>query len=255
MYLKKVFLLFVIMALVTGMSQAIAEEENDGLARVVLITAKGGHEKALEEAITNYHHYMADKEGAWRFNWYSIMTGPNTGSYIAYSGGHNWADFDAEYDWQEAAGEKFQNMVEPHVADAMPWISKVNDEVGIWPESMEGYEYISVTDWHILPGKGQEFNEGLKKIDAALKEGGFPTYYSFSSAISGGYGNTVTIVSPKKSFADMAPKEPSFMDIMNKSMGEEEFEAFMASWAKTYKSGQNQLLKYRPKLSDYGDRK
>jgi len=59
------------------------------LARVVLITPKDGQAKALEEAITKYHHYMADKKGAWRYNWYSIVTGPDTGKYIARSRDHN----------------------------------------------------------------------------------------------------------------------------------------------------------------------
>jgi len=255
MQLKKIFLLLVLMVMVAGMSPAIAEEEkNDGLARVVLITAKDGQKKALEEAITNYHHYMADKEGAWRYHWYSITTGPNAGKYIARSGDHNWADFDADYDWGEEAGKKFEAEVAPHIANAVPWISKTDDEVGIWPESMEGYQYFSVTDWHVHPGMGREFNEGLKKIDAILKDSEFPGYYAFVDAVSGGMGNTTTIVSPRKNFADMAPKEPSFMDIMNKAMGEEEAKAFMAGWGKTFKSGQNQLLKYRPKLSDYGDK-
>jgi len=255
MQFKKLFLLFVLAAFMGGMSQVIADEhESDGLARVVLITAKDGQEKALEEAITNYHHYMADKEGAWRYNWYSIITGPNAGKYIARTGDHNWADFDAEHDWDKAAGEKFQAEVAPHVANAVPWITKTDDEVGIWPDSMEGYQYFSVTEWHILPGKGNKFNEGLKKIDAILNDSKFPGFYAFNSAVSGGHGNSVTIVSPRKSFADMAPKEPAFMDIMKKAMGEEEAQAFMDGWGKTFKSGQNQLLKYRPKLSDYGDK-
>lgn len=256
MYLKKVLLLFVVMALVTGMSQAMAEEEkNDGLAQVALITAKDGQGKALEEAITKYHHYMADKKGAWRFNWYSIITGPNAGKYIARSGGHNWADFDAENEWDEEAGAKFESDVAPHIADMVPWITQTDDEVGMWPESMDGYNYYSVTEWHILPGKGSKFKEGLKKIDAILNDSDFPGFYAFNSAVSGGHGNSVTIVSPRKSFADMAPKEPAFMDIMSKSMGEEKAQEFMNKWGTTFKPGQNQLLKYRPKLSDYGDSK
>jgi hypothetical protein len=197
---------------------------------------------------------MADKPGAWRYKWYSITTGPNAGKYIARSGGHNWADFDAEHDWDEAAGEKFSNEVAPHIADMVPWITKMDDEVGIWPDSMEGYHLFSVTEWHIKSGKGREFNEGLKKVDAILKDSEFPGFYAFSSAVSGGKGNVITIVSPRKNFADMAPKEPKFMDIMNKAMGEDEAKAFMDEWGSTFMAGQNQLLKYRPKLSDYGDK-
>jgi hypothetical protein len=237
------------LALISCMSYAVAqdEEENDRLARVVLITAKDGHEKALEEAITKYHHYMADKKGAWRYNWYSIMTGPNTGKYIARSGGHNWADFDATHDWDEDAGAKFVSEVQPHIADADIMITQTDDEVGIWPENMEGYQYYSVTKWHIKPGHGNAFNEGLKKVNATLKEGEWPNFYAFVNPVSGGSGNTVTLVSPRKSFADMAPKEPSFYDVMNKAMGEEETTAFLAEWSSTYESGKIELLKYRPK--------
>jgi hypothetical protein len=106
-----------------------------------------------------------------------------------------------------------------------------------------------------MPGKGREFNEGLKQVDAILKDSEWPNYYAFTYEVSGGNGNSVTLVSPRKNFADMAPKEPKFMDIMNEAMGEEEAQAFMSGWGKTFKSGQNMLLKWEPKLSDYGDKK
>ena len=43
------------------------------------------------------------------------MTGPNTGKFIARTGNHSWADFDAEHDWQDQAGEKFEELVAPHI--------------------------------------------------------------------------------------------------------------------------------------------
>ena len=144
-------------------------------------------------------------------------------------------------------------MVQPHIANAVVNITQTDDEVGIWPEDIVGYEYFSVTRWHIKPGHNTAFYEGLKKVDKTLKENGFPNYYSFVNNISGGYGNSVMLVSPRKSFADMAPKEPSFRDIMNKAMGEEETTAFLSDWSKTYKVGQNSLLKRMAEQSDYGD--
>jgi len=257
MHFKRILIIIALLALIGFMPHAIAQDndKNDRLARVALITAKDGQAKALEKAITEYHHFMGDKEGAFRYKWYSIISGPDTGKYIARSGGHNWADFDAEHDWDEEAAAKFASDVQPHIADVVVTITQTDDELGIWPESMEGYEYFSVTKWHIESGKNRAFNDGLKKIDAILKEGDWPSYYTFINTVSGGYGNSVTIVSPRKSFADMAPKEPSFFEVMEKAMGEEETQAFMADWSPSYKSGQNMLLKHRPKLSDYGDGK
>ncbi len=255
MQFKKTLIVLASLALISPMSQAVAQddEKTDGLANVVLITAKDGQAKALEDAITAYHHYMADKPGAWRWQWYSITTGPDTGSYIARSGNHNYADFDVSHDWDDAAGAKFASDVQPHIASAIATITRTDDELGIWPESMEGYELISVTQWHVKQGKGQAFNEGLKKIDAILKAGSWPSYYAFVYPVSGGKGNQVTLVSPRKNFADMAPKDPEFMDVMNEAMGEEETAAFFAEWSTTYYQGQDSLLRYRAELSDYGD--
>ena len=257
MQFKKILIIIALLAMIGFTPYSIAEDEekNDRLAHVALITAKDGQAKALEEAITKYHHFMGDKKGAFRYKWYSITTGPDTGKYIARSGGHNWADFDAEHDWDEESNAKFASEVQPHIASGVVSITQTDDEVGIWPDDMEGYQLFSVTKWHIKSGQGQAFMEGLKKINAILKEGGWPNYYAFAKPVSGGYGNSVTIVSPRKNFADMAPKEPSFIEVMNKAMGEEETQAFLAEWSPTYKSGQNMLLKYRPKLSDYGDGK
>ena len=49
----------------------------------------------------------------------------------------------------------------------------------------------------------------------------------------------------------MAPKEPKFIDILNKAMGEDETKAFMAEWGSTYKTGDYYLIKHLPKASKY----
>lgn len=257
MHFKKILIMATTLAMLASMSFAVAqdEEKNDGLARVAVITAKDGQSKALEEAIVKYHHFMGKKKGSMRYQWYAIRTGPDTGKYIARSGGHNWADFDAKHDWDEEAGAKFASLVQPHIANAVITITKNDEELGIWPDSLEGYEYYSVTRWHIKSGHYDAFSEGLKKIDGILKSGGWPTYYSFINTVSGGNGNSVMVVSPRKNFADMAPKEPGFMDVMKKAMGEEETKAFMADWGTTYESGQNMLLHHMAEQSDYGDGK
>ena len=257
MQIKKILTLITSLFLLVSVSSVIAQdsEENDGLAQVVRITAKAGHEKALEEAITNYHHYMGDKKGAFRFQWYSIITGPDTGSYIARSGSHNWEDFDAKNDWQEAASDKFAADVQPHIASVVAMVTRTDQDLSSWPDSMEGYKYILLNNWQIKQGQANAFNEGLKKIHETLQSGGWPNYYAFVRTVSGGHGNPILLVSPRKSYADMAPKEPKFIDVLNKAMGEEEAKTFLAEWSQTYKAGGYYTLQYLPKLSDYGQGK
>jgi hypothetical protein len=52
----------------------------------------------------------------------------------------------------------------------------------------------------------------------------------------------------------MADKDPSFYDIMGEALGgTEEFDAFMADWGSTFKSGQNWTVRRMPEASDYGN--
>ncbi len=257
MLTKKALMLFASLMLFVFMSTTVAQaqQQDDGLAWLVLITAKDGQAKALEKAITGYHHYMADKKGAMRYQWYSITTGPDTGKYVARTGNHSWADFDATHDWDEAAAAKFASDVQPYIKDVDFRITRTDGELGIWPDSLDGYQYFLITDWFIKNGSIGAFNSGLKKIDGILKKASWPNYYAFIRTVSGGHSNQITLVSPRKSFADMEPKDPSFLDAMGNSMGEEEARTFLAEFGQTYKSGRNYMLKYRPKLSDYGDSK
>ena len=236
------------------MVPAQAAEENDGVAMVAFITAKEGHEKNLLEAIEDYHKWVAQFDGHKQFDWYEILTGPDTGKYIARTCCHDWADFDAEFDWQKEAGEAFEKNVAPHVDHVMVQMTSHMGEVSHWPESFDGYNMFQVEDWYIKNGRYGAFNKGLKRIVNALKAGGFPHHFGFHSVDSGGYAGQVTLVLPNKGWAGMADAEPSFGEIMIKELGgEAEFNAFMADWGDTFKSGKTRMVKHLPDASDYGN--
>jgi hypothetical protein len=234
--------------------QAQEAQENDGVASVVTITPKAGHEKELIEAITDYHHYVAKHDGHFEYNWYEIETGPDTGKYIAHSGGHNWSDYDAEYDWQKEAGENFAANVAPHIESTTRVITVDMDEFSHWPENFEGYTHYNVENWYVKNGQYGKFRAGLKKIHEILTAGNYAGYYGFNSAASGGYGNQIHLVSANKGWSGMADKDPSFFDMMTEALGgPEEFQAFMSDWAVTFKTGHSQMVSLMPEASDYGN--
>lgn len=228
------------------------DEENDGIAELFLITAKSGHEQALIKAITDYHHWIAGKEGHFEYSWHEIMTGPDTGKYIARSGGHNWSDFDTEYDWDEEASQMFVANVAPHIDGSQRSMTAAMDEFSHWPENFEGYTHFQVEDWYVKSGQYGNFRKGLKKITDALKSANYGSYFSFVSLESGGRGNQISLVSPQKGWSGMKGSDPSFLEIMTETMGgEEEFNSFMSEWGATFKIGQNRMVRYMPGASDY----
>ena len=257
MYFKRIMLVVAALALLVGMSSAVAQdtEKKGNIAQVVMITPKEGQGKALEAAITEYHKFMGTKPGSLRWQWYSVETGEDTGKYLVRTGDHEWADFDAKHDWDEESAAKFASLVMPKIENAQRMFTRTDDELGIWPESMEGYTLFSVTHWYPKPGQRGAFFDDLTKIDKTLKANGFPMPYAVIHNVSGGEGNMVALVVPYKNYADMEPKKPSFMDVMTKVMGEDEAKAFRDHWGSTFKTGKNFLLRYLPEASDYGDGK
>ncbi len=229
------------------------DDESDRVAELVLITPVAGHEKALIEAITEYHHWIADKEGHFEYSWFEILTGPDTGKYVARSGNHNWSDFDTENDWEEESGEMFLANVAPHIDSFQRSVNVSMDDFGHWPEGLEAYTHFSVENWHVKGGQYGNFRKGLKKITDTLKAANYGSYFAFSSVESGGHGNQIILVSPKKGWSGMQGPDPSFLDIMTESLGGEEgFNNFMTEWGATFKVGQNMMVKIMPDASDYG---
>lgn len=229
------------------------EEENEGIARVAVITVKDGHDEALIKAITDYHHWVANFEGHHKYTWYSIETGPNTGKYVARTAGHNWADFDREYDWQKEAGEVFRTNVLPHIESVEVHFTEEMKDMSNWPESFDGYTHFSVQDWYVHSGQYGKFRRGLQKITETLKANGYPNHWGFLSVASGGYGGQIRLVGANRGWGDMSDSDPSFFDIMSKELGgPEEFEAFMSDWGSTYKQGSNWMVELMPEASDYG---
>ena len=244
---------FAFLALLMSMPLQADEHEKESIASVVTITPKAGHADDLLEAITEYHHWIADFEGHMQYNWFEILTGPDTGKFAARTGSHSWADFDAEYDWQEQAGEKFAEIVAPHIESVERAMTSEMTEMSHWPENWDGYSLFYVQQWYVHNGKGAQFRKGLKKIVETLKAGGYPGYFGFHSVESGGHGNQITIVSPKKGWAGFSEQSPSFYEIMKKELGgEAEFENFMSEWSATFKTGGSQTVKYLKEASDYG---
>lgn len=229
------------------------EAENEGIARQVLITPKEGHSDALVQAVTDYHHWVANFEGHHEYQWYEILTGRDTGKYIARTPRHNWADFDADYDWEKEAGEVFEKNVAPHIQDAVVVMTEEMKDFSHWPESFEGYTHFQVEQWYVHNGQGGKFRKGLKRIVDTLKAANVSYYWGFFSVESGGHGNQIQFVGANKGWSDMTETQPTFYDTMSKELGgAEAFETFMSDWSSTFKTGDNQMVKLMPEASDYG---
>jgi hypothetical protein len=229
------------------------EEETDGIAIVWHFVVNDNEDDAFEESVKGFHQFMADKEGAYHWDWYKILTGPDTGDYIARSANHNWADMDADHDWEPDANAYIKENVAPHIQSSTRMFMRTNEEFSNWPDENPGFKFFNLDRWHIKNGQGREFRAGLAKVHKLLVDGGFPVSYGFSTPVSGGKGNQIQLVTGHTSWADMAEPEPSFESILTKAMGEEEFATFMSDWGTTFWPGDNWTVSHLRGLSHFDD--
>lgn len=248
------WVVFALAAMCWALPLQAQDEENEGVAELVMITPKAGQGPALEAAIRDFHHWMADKPGHFRYSWYQVQTGPHTGNYIARTGDHNWADFDQEFDWEDEANAKFEADILPLVEHAERILTVEMKEFAHWPEEFSEYTLFQLENWYVEPGRYGKFRAGLEKIHKALTENGYGQYYGFQNTISGAKGNQITLVLPHKNYADMAEEEPSFYEIVSEALGgPEAFEAEMQEFGTTYHIGESFLVRFLPEASSYGD--
>lgn len=243
------FLLYTCLICAFTLVQAQDDEQNADVAVLWSVTAVDGKDAEFEAAVRGFHEFLADKEGHFNWQWYSVLTGENTGSYLARSGGHDWADMDVEHDWDDAVNVYFEENLSPLIESATRSITVGEDEVVNWPESLDDYNYFRVTNWQVKQGKGDEFDTNLKKIHEALQEGSWGGYYYFAYNNSGARSGSMALVTPHKNWADMAEIEPGFFSVISSVLGEEETVATLAALNETYKAGDVTTLRWRKDMN------
>jgi len=233
---------------------ALAQDApGDGIATAWHIEVAEGQREAFEAKVKEFNAFLADKEGAWEWSFFSVLTGPDTGDYIVRSGSHDWADFDVEQDWEDEADAWFDENLAPLVGSMTRTMTRADPQVQAWPKEEVEFRYFNVRHWYVNNGHAAAFQEGLRKVHGHLRDGAYPGFYGAWYSVSGLPGNLVMLVSAHRNWADMAEPTPSFDEVMLKAMTEEELGEFWRTWGKTYETGETFTVAYRPDLSFNAD--
>jgi len=115
------------MVIITPFALAEEEAKTDG--------------QALENAIAKYHHYVADKKGAWHYTRYQIISGPIQASTLHVLVIIIGLILMRSMIGKKAAGEKCNKDVLPHIANSQVSITRRDPDLGIWPDSLKDYNY------------------------------------------------------------------------------------------------------------------
>ncbi|HEY8587086.1 MAG TPA: hypothetical protein VIL60_10240 [Rhodanobacter sp.] len=214
-----------------------------------IIWVKDGQSRQFEDAIKAYAAWRKNAGESFKWSIYEPVVGSDLNHYVIRSGMHQWKDFDANAAWssQKQAGAEFDKQVGPFVKRVEHYFSEDDAEHSHWIDSKD-YKYFGVSHYQFKPGTRATVKGVMDKVQKAVVGAKWPFSYSISEVI-GGSGGT-NIVSPMKSYAEMADPEPSLMDILTKSLGsKEKAMAAMNSFSTAIEDHSYTVYAYRADLS------
>jgi len=241
------FILAAALALPAGSS--LAADQPGTVARVFVTAPKPGMGAQYEAGRKKHMDWHRKQNDTWAWFVWQVETGPNTGSHLAGTFGHQWKDFD---EWEKKLGEgdtadgainlaPFSgggtNGIYNHLAD-------VSRPGGATPSPMS-----EVIHYQLNMGAEQEFKSAIKKIHEAIGKAGLDWHYHWYELMDGGEHPTFVLSIAMNGFADLAPAETPFPAMLAKAYGEFEAGEVLKAIDRSVKSVRSEVIKYRPDLS------
>jgi hypothetical protein len=216
-------------ALMAPLSVTSQEEEAPPgpLMDVWMIVPKAGMDEQFAEAVAAHMQFRVDAGEERTWQGYRVAVGHTLNVIQFRSCCFEWAGLDAHEaeDTEKGLSANWNENVGQYVDHYHHYLETVDWENSHWPfpdESTEG-PYYGVTTWTHKQGRGPESNQARVKLSELAKEHGWADAGNEWLWLSREAGRPTTmIVSPHANFADMAPAEQSFFELLTENIGEEE---------------------------------
>ncbi len=200
-------------------------EERGKLADVWLMKAKAGMEEEFAAAAKEHMALRAEKGDSRQWEAYRSVVGDHIDLVQYRACCYDWADLDgydeesAEKGFDQHWGENVDQYVDHyhHYIETMDW------ENSHWPdgERTDG-PYHGVTTWTYKMGAGSASNDAMEEISRIAKEVGWGDNNEWLWHSRVGGKPMLMIVNSNANYAEMAPPEKSFFEVLSEHLGSEE---------------------------------
>ncbi len=237
-------------ALMLGVGVPIVAQEAPGTIGQVFVTrVKAGMGKQYQEGRKRHMAWHKKQGDSWTWSTWEVSSGPDTGSYLTFSLGHRWKDFDA---WEAKFGQGDAADVDLNLT---PYAESTTISYYEYladlsrPAATPANKMSEVVHFLLKPDKEPEFRHALQRAHEAIGKTNWPVKYSWFVLQNGGEGPHFVLVLPHNSFAEMAEPEMSFSAMVTKAFGPYEAGVILDGFGQASKSQWSELLVYRPDLS------
>lgn len=223
--LSRIVALGVIVAAAWAVVPALAAEPEapapGPVASSWIMWPKPGETQAFEDGLKAHAAWRKAAGEGWTWQVYQPVVGEDLTFYVVRSGGHQWADLDADVEWEKSNHffEKWMEQAGTHVARYQHFVSVLDPQHSKWQAS-DDYRYFGVSSLVLRPGGWLDMLAGLDKIHTALVDKKWPMSYSIQWSMGG--ESPILFIVPFRSYAEMAEPEPSMVQLITEALGSKE---------------------------------
>jgi hypothetical protein len=197
-----------------GWSQA----KPDSVCEVNLTTPKPGSAKAFEQGRINHNKFHAAQKDKNAVIVWSLATGPHTGSYVTTVCGLTWKGLDGNEAFDKGDAADIEKNMTGTIASNQTSYYVYRPDLSTGTEGGKLPKMISVTHFYVKPGGLVQFQDAIKKINAALTQakwaGTPPRWYALAN---GGEGPHFVQVVDRNSWSEMQPPEKSMIEVLKET--------------------------------------
>jgi hypothetical protein len=191
----------------------------DKVCEINVTAPKAGGAKALEDGRKKHNEFHKTEKDKQAILIWEIATGPAQGSYLSASCGMSWKDLDNEgFDQRDAADRARTLSGLVGQMQTSYWIFRQDLSTGT--ETTTPTKKMTVVHYFVKPGGLVQFNESIKRINAAVAQTKYAAKPSRWYALAnGGEGPHFVLVTDRASFADMQGPEQTMTDMLKQAYG------------------------------------
>lgn len=232
---------------------ADGHEAEPNLSSVWVFAPKQGMGAEFEAAVKEHVAFREANGDSRAWQMYSVAVGDKIGIYQVRACCFDWADQDAYVaeNADKGFGAHFNETVGPYVDHTHHYFDENDWENSAWPDDLDGYQFYGVTTWTWKEDADPAVSEIRKEMSQMAIESGWgdENYWLWHTRVGG--KPILMIVSPYKNYADMAPPEKDFVEVLVEHSGKsaEEIGSMFQAFGSGFSSSEYTVWQHRPDLS------
>ena len=230
------------------LSLPVLAQEPGNVGMIIFVQPQAGKVVEYETAYKEHAAWHREQNDSWNWPVWQIRSGPRTGQYAVASFGREWKDFDERGE----LGEKDQAHA---LANLVPLTQNSKREYWVYqpglsnPPTDGGGTNGVVYYTHLNQDMAQEYNVAARKIQAAIAKSDWAGKYFRNSVVASGEDPTIVRWSVRESWADFAPPETSFPEMLESEYGRAEAQSILDTLNRATHCRRSEIWVYRSDLS------